>query len=208
MTAKKINDQEFRSGLVRLSYPSLHVPRPKKDDKGQVVLDAAGQPVTQFTAVFIIPKTEKDTVAMLKSSMQSAAKAMFGERIPPKAFKGLRDGDTDETALIDPSDPSKGSKPELAGCYWINCTSQRMPKVIDKGKDEFTGDFKVLGQNDIKAGDWVFAQIRCYAFDKGVNKGVAFSFAAVQLREEGEALAAGGFNASAFEDDEVADAFA
>ena len=55
---------------------------------------------------------------------------------------------------------------------------------------------------DIKAGDWVRVQMRCYGFDQPQNKGVAFSFSGIQLVEEGEALASGGFDANLFEDDE------
>lgn len=205
---KKINDTTFRSGKVRLSYPHIHTPAPKTDNDGKQVLDAAGQPVLIYKCVFIIPKTETATVAALKEAMTNAAKATFRDRVPPGWAKGLRDGDTDPAALIDPLDEAKGRKPELVGCYWINATSYQKPRVLSKTKDEFTNEFKELTKNDIKAGDWVRAQINAYGFDVTTNKGVAFGFAAIQMVEEGEALAGGGVVLSAFEDDEeLADSF-
>lgn len=178
----------------------------------QPIVDADGQPVKQFTAAWILDKTDTEGVTLLKQAMTNAAKAKFGDKIPPKWAKGLRDGDTDETALLDPSDPSKGVKPEYKGCYWFNSTAQehRPPRVLGKTKDEFTGQLKALGPADYKSGDYFRVQINCYAFDAGVNKGVAFGIVAVQLVATGEALAGDAFDESAFgavEDDEVADAF-
>lgn len=203
------NPQEFLSGKIRLSFPHIFEPVPKKGDDGSVVVDSAGNPSLQYSCVLIIPKTEEETVNTLKASMKAAALARFGEgKVPAKWAKGLRDGDTDEAALIDPLDPGKGRKPELVGCYWINLTSKQPPGVIGNEKDEFAGGWKKLSPGDIKAGDWVRTQIRCYGFDKPQNKGVAFGFSGIQLVEEGEALATGGFDASLFaEDEDLAGAF-
>lgn len=203
LSPKKRNDTTFRTGRVRLSYPKIFKPEVKKDEKGQPVVDSAGQPVLQYSCALIIPKTEKATLEMLQSAMKAAALAKFGEgKVPPKWAKGLRDGDTDESALLDPMNPEKGRKPELVGCYWINCTSRQKPVVIGNEKDEFTGGWKLLGESDIKAGDWVRAQINAYGFDVTTNKGVAFGFSAIQLVEQGEALASGGYDENLFQDDE------
>jgi hypothetical protein len=203
MSVKVKTPTEFRTGKVRLSYPNIFKPVPKKDDNGNTVVDATGQPVTQYTTALIIPKTETATVEALKNAMKAAALAKFGEgKVPAKWAKGLRDGDTDEAALLDPLNPEKGRKPELAGAYWINLSSKQKPVVIGNEKDEFAGGWKALGESDIKAGDWVRAQIHCYGFDTDKNKGVAFGFSAIQFVEEGEALAGGGFDANLFEDDE------
>lgn len=203
LSVKVKSPVEFRTGKVRLSYPHLFKPQPKKDEKGNVVVDTSGQPVTQYSTALIIPKSEVETVETLKKAMQAAALEKFGQgKVPPKWAKGLRDGDTDEAALLDPLDPAKGRKPELVGCYWINLSSKQKPQVLGNEKDEFAGGWKVLTESDIKAGDWVRVQMRCYGFDQPQNKGVAFSFSGIQLVEEGEALASGGFDANLFEDDE------
>lgn len=203
LSVKVKSPVEFRTGKVRLSYPHIFKAQPKKDDKGNVVVDTSGQPVTQYSTALLIPKTEVETVEALKKAMQAAALEKFGQgKVPPKWAKGLRDGDTDDATLIDPLDPAKGRKPEYVGCYWINLTSKQKPQVIGNEKDEFAGGWKVLTEADIKAGDWVRVQMRCYGFDQPQNKGVAFSFSGIQLVEEGEALASGGFDANLFEDDE------
>lgn len=194
---------EFRTGKVRLSYPHIFKPQQKRGDDGTPQVDASGQPVTQYSCALLIPKSETATVETLKKAMQAAALEKFGQgKVPPKWAKGLRDGDTDEAALLDPLDPAKGRKPEYVGCYWINLTSKQKPQVIGNEKDEFAGGWKILTESDIKAGDWVRVQMRCYGFDQPQNKGVAFSFSGIQLVEEGEALASGGFDANLFEDDE------
>lgn len=203
LSVKVKSPVEFRTGKVRLSYPHIFKPQQKKADDGSIVVDSGGQPVLQFSCALIIPKTETETVETLKKSMQAAALEKFGQgKVPAKWAKGLRDGDTDEAALLDTLDPTKGRKPELVGCYWINLTSKQKPQVIGNEKDEFAGGWKVLTESDIKAGDWVRVQMRCYGFDSDKNKGVAFSFSGIQFVEEGEALAAGGFDANLFEDDE------
>lgn len=206
-SVKQINDTTFRTGKVRLSYFKGFKPEPKRDDSGNEVRDSAGNLIMQYSTALIIPKAEKETVDMLKKCMASAAKSKFGEKVPAGWSKGLRDGDTDPGAMIDPTDESKGRRPELEGCYWINCTSRQKPVVIGKEKDEFTGQFKALDETQIKSGDWVRAQVNAYAFDVGVNKGVAFGFAGIQMLEEGEALASGGFNAAAFDDEELEESF-
>lgn len=193
MNAKVINDTTIRTGTVRLSYPNLFSMVDKTDDNGNVT----GQ---HYTVALIIPKAEKDTVDALKAAMVAAAKAKWGDKIPAGAYKTLRDGDTDPNG-------AQAGKEELKGCYWINCTSNRKVAVIGRTKDEFTGQFSQLTQDQIKAGDWVRAQVNCYAFEKKVNKGVAFGFAGIQFWEEGEALASGGFVQEAFEDDDADSAF-
>ncbi len=197
----------IRTGLVRLSYPKIFHPEPKKDEKGNTVMGPDGQPVLQYSTALIIPKGS-ETAKALEECMKVAAREYFNGKPPGSWAKGLRDGDTDPTAMNDPTDPSKGRKPELEGNYWINATSRVKPRVIGRTKDDFTGDFKVLTEGEIKAGDYVYAQINAYGFDVGVNKGVAFGFVAIQLREEGEALSGVAFNAAAFEDDEeIAESF-
>lgn len=191
------------SAKVRISYPHIFKPAAKTGDDGKIVLDDAGQPILEYTCALIIPKSDTATIEMLQACMRRAAVAFFGEaKVPPKWNKGLRDGDTDDYALLDPLDPKKGRKPEYVGHMWINCRNKRKPMVIGDKKDEFTGTWAVLNESDLKAGDWVRAQIECYGFDVGLNKGVAFSFSAIQFVEEGEALVAGGFDASLFEGDE------
>lgn len=209
LTPKQSNPTTLRTGKVRLSYPHIFKPQPKKDDSGNVVVDNAGQPVLQYSCAILIPKTDVATIKMLQDCMKAAAIAKFGQdKVPAKWAKGLRDGDTDEATLLDPLDPAKGRKPEYVGHYWLNCSARQKPVVLGNEKDSFTGDWKILSEAQIKAGDYVRVQINAYGFDVTTNKGVAFGFSAIQLIEEGEALAGGGFDAGLFaEDEELAAAF-
>ncbi len=205
---KKLSSTEIRTGRVRMSYPHIFKPQAKKDAQGNVVTGPDGQPIYQFSSAFIIPKTEVETVTAIQDIIKAAALEFFPQGKVPAGFaEGFRDGDTDKSTLLDPMDPSKGRKPELVGCYFLNATTRMKPTVIGNEKDAFTNVFKNLAENEIKAGDWVRVQLRAYGFDVGTNKGVAFSFSGIQLFEVGEALAAGGFRADAFDDEEVASAF-
>lgn len=209
MSVKVINETSIRTSLVRISYPKIFKPVPKTDaTTGQPIVDAQGNQTLQYTCAFLIPKKDKELVAAIETMMKNAAKAKFGEKVPAKWKAGLRDGDTDPAALVDATDESKGRKPEYVGHYWINATARQKPRIFGREKDEFNGGFAQLTETDIKAGDYVWAQINAYGFDVGTNKGVAFGFAGIQLREVGEALAGNAFAEDAFEDDdELADSF-
>lgn len=205
---KRISPVEIRTGRVRLSFPHIFKPQAKKGNDGNVVLDEHGQSIMQYSTALIIPKTETETVAGIQESMKASALDFFGAgKVPPKWASGFRDGDTDDSALLDPMDPSKGRKPELVGCYFLNATTRVKPTIIGNLKDEFAGGWVLLDETGIKAGDWVRVQLRCYGFDVGTNKGVAFSFSGIQLFEVGEALSTGGFKADAFDDEELEEAF-
>lgn len=207
-TVKRISPVEVRTGRVRLSFPHIFKPQAKKGTDGNVVVDDSGSPVMQYSCALIIPKTETEIVTAIQESMKAAAIDFFGAgKVPAKWNAGFRDGDTDPSAMLDTLDPSKGRKPELVGCWFLNASTRQKPTVIGNEKDDFAGGWKLLGESDIKAGDWVRVQLRCYGFDVGTNKGVAFSFSGIQLFEQGEALASGGFKADAFDDEEVAAAF-
>ena len=207
-TVKKLSNVEIRTGRVRLSFPHIFKAQAKKDNKGNTVTDDTGNPVLQYSMALIIPKSETATVAAIQEIIKAAALDFFGQgKVPPGFADGFRDGDTDKSTLLDPLDPSKGRKPELVGSWFLNATTRMKPTIIGNEKDAFTNGFKNLTETEIKAGDWVRVQLRAYGFDVGTNKGVAFSFSGIQLFEVGEALAAGGFRADAFDDEEVANAF-
>lgn len=194
MSAKLISETAIRTGIVRLTFANLFEAR--ADKKGEL----------KYSTGLIIKKSDEATVTAIKQIMTNACKKKFGKVIPG-AFKTLRDGDTDEAALIDPEHPEKGSRPELKGCYWINTSSKTKPTVISRERDEFTKEFAALKPSEIKSGDYVRAQINTFGFDTEGNKGVGFGVTAVQLWEEGEALSANAFNADAFDDEELEGAF-
>lgn len=208
--AKKTGDTIFTTNEVRLSYLKAHTPEQKKDQAGNKVVDDNGQPVMQYSVAVIVKKTDTQTLALIDECMRAAAKLKFGDRVPATWKKGLRDGDTDPAALIDPLDEKKGRKPELIGCVWFNATSQQKPDVFSTEKDEFATSghgFKALGKNEIKSGDYARVQVAAYGFDVPQNKGVAFGIRAIQKLRDGEALGGGGVDYDAFSDEEAADAF-
>lgn len=199
----------MRTGLVRLTFAKLFTPVQKTNDDKTPMVDAEGKPVMQWQTGLIIPKHETETLRILREIMTEAARGKWGDKVPAGCMKGLRDGNSDEAALLDPLDPSKGVKEELKDCFWINANSSIRPKVFNNEKDEFTNAFKELTQDEIKSGDWVRVQLNVFAYDTPKKKGIGFGFNGVQLIKVGEALATGReVNMAAFDDDtEMANAF-
>lgn len=157
------------TGLVRLSYPNLFEPKS---------INGSGP---KYSAAFIIPKSDKETIAKIEKAVQAALEEgkskKFGGKIPNKATLKLplRDGDTD-----------RDEDPAYADAFFVNAnaTKRYPPVVVDRARQE------ILDESEVYSGCYVRASLGFYAFNTSGNKGVACSLRGIQKIKEGEPLGA------------------
>lgn len=163
------------TGKVRFSYFSALTAR-RNEMNGK----------DEFSTQVLVPKTDVDTVAQLKSAAKAALVAKFGDKIPKNVRNPLRDGDTELK-----SDGASLS-PEYAGHYFFNTKSATKPGAVDNhGQD-------IINNTDIVSGDYGRVSLNAYAYDTAGNKGVSFGLNHVMLISKGESL--GGAKSSAASD--------
>jgi len=152
---------------VRLSFPYLFTPRVQKNDKGDTT--------KKFKASFLIPKSDKATIAAIDAAIDEAMEAKWGDNLPKLKDDKFcfRDGDDED---ID----------GYAGHMYISASNSKRPTVVDRKK-------KPLVEEDgvVYAGCYVNAVIRIWAQDSAdYGKRVNASLEAVQYFREGEAFGA------------------
>lgn len=159
-------------GPAQLSFPHLFTPH-KFDsdaDKGK------------YMATVLIPKSEKETIAAIKSAVKAAADA-FKEKngqLPAKFDTDvLRDG-------ADKEDPFYHD-------YWLlNAKSSSRPGVIDRNNSPITDEEEIYG------GVWALVSVNFFGYDAKVKKGVTCGLDNVKKTKDGERF--GGGRASAESD--------
>lgn len=140
----------------------------------------------EFSTQILIPKTDKATLAAMKSAAREALTTKFGDKIPKNIRNPLRDGDTETRP-----DGSPLSK-EYQGHYFCNVKANSKPGAVDaKGND-------LLGNDDIVSGDYIRVSLNAYAYSQAGNSGVSFGLNNILLVRKGEPL--GGAKPSAAAD--------
>ena len=133
-----------------------------------------------YSCCFLIPKDDTKTVEAVKAAFKAAYEAGesvlkgTGKSMPSLASlnKPLRDGDEEYP-----------DREEYRGCYFINANNyNRRPGIFDR---EFQ---PITDPDEIYSGMYVKAFCSCYAFNHGVNKGIAFSLEHVMKVADGERL--------------------
>ena len=136
---------------VRLSYCFLNSPRPGENG-------AEGK----YGALLIIPKTDTATVKQLNDAIEAArvtgiAKGIRNARNFPSP---LRDGDGQK--------PRGGEYgPECKGCWVLNTSSKRQPKVVDRKVQP------ILDPDEIYSGMWAIVDINFACFQMQSNSGIS-----------------------------------
>jgi hypothetical protein len=165
---KLLKNGNYRTTIARLSYPHLFKPQPALEEGGD-------------------PKYNCNLLFPLGADLEllfDAAKATAIERWGDKAktmklampFKKQDEKRRDDGTLPDEYTP---------GALLIVPTSTNAPKIVGPNLSPITSE------RDIKAGDWVLATIRPFAYDKGVKKGVSFGLQNIQKICDGEPLGGG-----------------
>lgn len=169
---------QITTGRVRLSY--AHLFEPVAIQEGQA---------KKYSTAILIPKTDKATIKAINDAVEAAKekdKAKWGGKIPaPSLLKTpLRDGDLEK-----PDDEN------YEGMYFLNASSTKMPKIVDRNKQE------ILDSEEVYSGCFARVVLNFYGFNVQ-SKGVAAGLQAVQKLEEGDRLGGGGVNIDeAFGDD-------
>ena len=151
---------------VRLSYCHLNAPR-KSDDNG----------TPKYGALLIIPKTDTATVKQINDAIAEArvAGAARGIRNTQNFLSPLRDGDGQK--------PRGGNYgPECKGCWVLNTSSTRQPKVVDRRVQP------ILDPDEIYSGMWAIVDINFACFSVPSNSGISCYLNNVQKIRDDEPL--------------------
>lgn len=162
-------DTKVITGKVRFSYLNVFAPK---------AMDEGSEP--KYSATLLIDKSDEKLLSVLNKAIENAkvaGKSKLADKkgnIPANIKLPLRDGDLDR-----PDDPA------MAGKYFINCTSKLKPGIVDRNLDP------ILDQDEFYSGCYGRASINFYAFNVGMQKGIAAGLNNLQKLEEGERLAGG-----------------
>ena len=117
-----------------------------------------------------IPLPKKDAFWQeLNGLIEETAKGKWG-KIPPKMKSPVKDGDEEE-------------RPELAGCYSVQATSNNKPGIVG------TNLKPVMSADEIYSGAYYRASIRAYAWEHPTGgKGVSIALDNVMKVKDGEAF--------------------
>lgn len=152
------------TGEGRASYAHVFTPR---------LNDLSGK--TEYSMAFLIPKTDKATLAKLKAAHDAAVAERWGAKTPASLRSPLRDGDVER-----PDDPA------YAGHYWINVKSDRQPNVVGPDMQP------ILDPRQFVSGDFCRISVNAYSYAKKGNNGVSFGLNNIQMLRKGEPLTATG----------------
>lgn len=201
--SKKVNPVKVTLGSVanpvRFSYLNAFKAVPQRDDKGNFVTDEEGNKVKFYNVQVRFPKTDTAGKAAVDAAVQSALEEFFGDKkkIPPANLLQLplRDGDAEADSKEDET---------LRGCWFFNCKSKNKPDVVGPKKDEGTGKFVRLDEDEIKSGDYGRITVGFYGFNQK-SKGVAVSMGNIQKLKTGDALGSKKSAEEDFDEEDVED---
>lgn len=151
---------------VRLGYCYLNTPR-KNDD---------GTP-GKYGAMLIIPKTLTSVVKQINDAIEDARKAGVakGMRNAKNFVSPLRDGDGPK--------PRGGEYgPECKGCWVLNTSSKRQPKMVDRRLQP------ILDPDEIYSGMWANVDINFACFQMSSNAGISCYLNNIQKIRDDEPL--------------------
>lgn len=176
---KKFSDTNIRLGLVRFSFPFVFEKRKNED----------GNP-DKYSLCCIIPKSDKQTVALFNEAYEAAklkGKAeKWGGKIPAKVKSPLRDGDVD-----------REGDPAFADCWFFNCSSTKKPGVRVREAGVIS---EALDDSEFYAGCYGAVTINMFPYNSNGNVGVGCGLNNVIKLEDGERLGGGRSADEDFED--------
>jgi len=179
---------EITTGKVRLSF--VHVWEPKANKSGKL----------KYSLMMLIPKSDKATLKRIKEAIE-AVKAdpkslkKWGGKVPAGLKLTLHDGDDEDTENFE-------KYPEVHGHYYINCSTDRKPKLLSsrRGPD---GKFEeITDPFEIYSGCYARVHVNFFAYEADGSKGITCGLNNVLKVADGESLGGSAGNAQdAFDDD-------
>lgn len=155
---------KFTTGRVRLSYANIW--KPKAMNEGQT---------PKYSVSLLIPKNDMKTINAIKAAVKAAAEdglhTKFGGKIPANLKSPLRDGDEER-----PEDPN------YAGHYFMNCSSNSKPIIVDRRREQITNE------DEVYSGCYAHVAVNFYAYNTSGNRGVACGLGNIQKVADGEPL--------------------
>jgi len=151
---------------VRLSYCFINSPR-RNDDGTE----------GKYGAMLLIPKTDTATVKAINAAIEAArvAGAAKGIRNAKNFLSPLRDGDGQK--------PRGGEYgPECRGCWVLNTSSKRQPKVVDRRLQP------IIDPDEIYSGMWANVDINFACFSMSSNSGISCYLNNIQKVRDDEPL--------------------
>lgn len=151
---------------ARLSFPALFQPKSFQNQEAK------------YSAVLLFPKDvdlakpANGQKISLKHAAFNAAVEKWGpkEKWPKGIRMPFRDGD------------EKADTQGYADHIFVTASAKRQPGIVDQSLKP------ILTDRDLKAGDYVRAEVIAFAYDQMGNRGVSFSLQNVQKLAEGEAF--------------------
>ena len=156
------------TGKVRFSYANVF--EPKAVNEGE-------EP--KYSVCVIISKDDKKTLDAIRKAIEAAkqaGKAKLADkngRIPSNIKTPLRDGDDE-----------RGDDPAFENSYFLNCSSNRRPSIVDKDLAP------IMDREEFYSGCYGRVSLNFYAFNVQ-SKGIAAGLNNIQKLSDGERLAGG-----------------
>lgn len=156
------------TGKVRFSYANVF--EPKAVNEGE-------EP--KYSMCVIISKDDKKTLDAIRKAVEAAKqvyKAKLADkngRIPSNIKTPLRDGDNE-----------RADDPAFENSYFLNCSSNRRPSIVDKDLAP------IMGREEFYSGCYGRVSLNFYAFNVQ-SKGIAAGLNNIQKLSDGERLAGG-----------------
>lgn len=162
------NTTKVVTGKVRFSYANVFEPKAVNDDEAP-----------KYSVCVIISKDDKKTLDAIRKAIEAAkqaGKAKLADkngRIPSNVKTPLRDGDDE-----------RGDDPAFENSYFLNCSSNRRPSIVDKDLAP------IMDREEFYSGCYGRVSLNFYAFNVQ-SKGIAAGLNNIQKLSDGERLAGG-----------------
>jgi len=151
----------------RISYPNLITP--KANPSGAL----------KYSCCLLIPKSDTQGVKEIQNAIAAATargkEKIWNNKVPPFRYKPLRDGDEELAS-------GERSGREYEGHYFVNCSSNDPPGIVDqRGKPAMVDDL-------VYAGCFVRADINPFPYKNSGNSGIGWGLNNVMFIHDGERL--------------------
>lgn len=172
---------QVTTGLVRFSYMHVHTPSSMNDEDAK-----------KYSTSMIIPKSDKKSLSKIKKAIEAAIEKGVSEKFNGKRPKNLK------TPLRD-GDEERDDDESYEDSFFINASTTRKPKLVDKGLQE------IIDPEDVYSGMYGRASLNFYAYNVNGNKGIAAGLNNIQKLRDGERLGGGSSSVEADFDDDFDD---